>query len=118
MHTTTQPLDIAQLTWMFIVVSAIMIVVGLPMAMNVIKPNRLYGVRTPRTLSDERVWYLANPYAGKRLVLVGIITIILAAVLRLTNVSPETYLLLCTISFLGGLLLMAAMTLLYIKRIP
>jgi uncharacterized membrane protein len=29
-----------------------------------IPPNRFYGIRTRKTLSDKRVWYAANRFGG------------------------------------------------------
>jgi hypothetical protein len=41
----------------------------LPLILGLIPPNRLYGVRTPKTLGDPRVWYAANRRAGILLIL-------------------------------------------------
>lgn len=48
------------------------IVFGVPMALGLVPPNRLYGYRTRKTLSSEAVWYRANRAAGWSLVLCGI----------------------------------------------
>ena len=93
------------------------IVGGLPLAMNIIPPNRWSGVRLPKTLSDERIWYLVNSYFGKRLLLTGIITVVLAVALRLTAMSPATYGAICVLVLVGGLVLTIIMTLIYMKRI-
>jgi uncharacterized membrane protein len=37
-----------------------------------VKPNRLYGVRTQKTLSDQALWYEANSYFGKDLLMASI----------------------------------------------
>ena len=62
-----------------------LILSALPMLYNRVKPNRWYGFRIPKILSDERIWYPANSYAAKGMILTGIITIVVAGVLRLTN---------------------------------
>jgi len=54
--------------------------IGLPLALDKIPPNALYGFRTPRTMSDERVWYPANRYAGKGLTAAGLLGALAAAV--------------------------------------
>jgi hypothetical protein len=51
--------------------------------------NRCYGFRIPKTLSDERIWYPANSYAAKGMILTGIITIVVAGVLRLTTIRLQ-----------------------------
>ena len=93
------------------------VVGGLPLAMNMIPPNRWGGVRLRKTLSDERIWYLANSYCGKLLTLTGIITIVCAVVLRLTAMSPATYGSICGIALFGGLVLTSVMTLIYVWRV-
>ena len=57
---------------------------ALPLLYNRVKPYPWYGFRIPKTLSDERIWYPANSYAAKGMILTGIITIVVAGVLRLT----------------------------------
>ena len=107
----------AQLQLFFIGLSVLVIVLELPLAMNLVKPNHLYGFRVRKTLADERIWYLANSYAGKGSILTGIITIVLAVGLRLTAMSPATYGLVCALVLVGGLVLTIVATLIYMKRI-
>lgn len=96
---------------------ALCIVGGLPLVMNLIPPNRWSGVRLRKTLSDERIWYLANAYCGKALVLTGVITIVCAVVLRLIAMPPATYGSICVLVLLGGIVLMAVTTLIYVWRV-
>lgn len=56
----------------------ILALVSLPMMANKIKPNRLYGFRTRRTLENPEVWYKANEFAGKQLFVAGIFTSLVA----------------------------------------
>jgi uncharacterized membrane protein len=44
---------------------------GWPLARGFIKPNRWYGYRTRRTLSDSAQWYASNRIAGRDLMLIG-----------------------------------------------
>jgi uncharacterized membrane protein len=46
---------------------------ALPMIYDKIPPNKFYGFRTPRTLSDPNVWYPANRVAGRDLAVAGVI---------------------------------------------
>jgi uncharacterized membrane protein len=48
----------------FLIPTVLLCVVALPLVLGVIPRNRLYGVRTQRTLSDDRVWYCVNRVAG------------------------------------------------------
>ena len=49
----------------FLTASAIVGVAAVPLALGVVPPNRLYGVRTPRVLADSRLWYRVNRFAGR-----------------------------------------------------
>ena len=40
-------------------------VIAVPLVLRKVPRNRLYGFRTPATLSGDRVWYEANAYFGK-----------------------------------------------------
>ncbi len=59
------------------------LLVGLatPMSLRKVRPNVFYGFRTAKTLSNERIWYEANEYCGKLLILVGVMSIVLAMIL-------------------------------------
>ena len=97
--------------------SVLCIVGGLPLAMNLIPPNPISGVKVRKAQSDKRIWYLVNSYAGRRSVLTGIITIVFAVALRLTAMSPAAYGAICVLVLIGGLVLTIVTTLIYMKRI-
>lgn len=59
-----------------IVVSIAFIVLGAPLAARAVGPNRWYGVRTSKTLSDLQVWYDVNSTGGKALIVAGIASLI------------------------------------------
>lgn len=48
----------------FFVPTVVIATASLPLIFALIPPNRIYGVRTRKTLSDDRVWYAANRLAG------------------------------------------------------
>lgn len=56
--------------------SVLLIILSIPMILGKIRPNVWYGFRTRKTLSDERIWYAANQYAGKTLLFAGIVMIV------------------------------------------
>lgn len=110
-------LTTSQFQLQFIGLGVLFIVVGLPFAMNLVKPNHISGVRVRKTLSDERVWYLANSYWGKGSIIIGVVTVLLAIILRLISMPPATYGLICGITLFGGLIMMSILTLIYVRRI-
>ena len=48
----------------FWVPSAIIAVASIPLMLNVVPPNPIYGFRTPRTLANRDLWFRANRFAG------------------------------------------------------
>ena len=54
------------------VLPGLAVVLGIPMALALIPPNRFYGYRTRKTLSSADVWYRANRVCGWSLVIAGI----------------------------------------------
>jgi uncharacterized membrane protein len=68
------------------VVSAL---IALPLALGKIPRNRLYGVRTRRTLADDRVWYETNAYGGRGLIVASAVTIVAVSILALTPLPRD-----------------------------
>ncbi|MGP6156403.1 MAG: SdpI family protein [Vulcanimicrobiaceae bacterium] len=54
---------------------------GIPLLLGIVKPNRFYGFRTGATLRDDRKWYQANVFSGGALVLCGLAISILSLLL-------------------------------------
>lgn len=84
----------------------VLLIGGFPMWRGWIKPNHWWGFRTPRTLSDERVWYEANRFTGLGLtvaaVLIGAVSA--ASYLQPETVTPVTSLILSCVFVTVGLL--------------
>lgn len=53
----------------FFVPAVLFFAAAIPLILGLIPPNRVYGIRTSKTLSDESVWYDANRYGGWAIVL-------------------------------------------------
>jgi len=47
---------------------------SLPLILGRVRPNPVYGFRTPRTLSSPEIWYPANAYAGRALFIASVIS--------------------------------------------
>jgi len=54
---------------------ALIAVVGLPMAFQLIPPNAFYGVRTSETLASVEIWYRSNFWSGVAALLVGLLAV-------------------------------------------
>ncbi len=48
----------------FLVPSAIIALLNLPLMLNLVPPNSFYGFRTRQTLANREVWFRANRFAG------------------------------------------------------
>jgi uncharacterized membrane protein len=48
----------------FAIPSAICFILAIPLVLGLVPRNRYYGVRTFRTLSDDKTWYRTNRLAG------------------------------------------------------
>jgi len=58
----------------------VLFAVGVPFLRGWIPRNRLSGFRTPKTLSNDRVWYEANRVAGRDLMIAGAVVMATAVV--------------------------------------
>lgn len=97
---------------LFAGVTILMMVVAVPLIRGRVRPNLIYGVRTPKTLGDESVWYHANAYGGRLLFGTGLVqlfaVIALYCVPRL-RADFVAYNLACGAVILGGILVVSAL---------
>ena len=47
-----------------LIACAAIALVSIPLILRVVPPNRIYGFRTPLTLSNRELWFRANRVAG------------------------------------------------------
>lgn len=74
-------------------VSALLIVVAIPLALRKIPRNVVYGFRTRVTLADDETWYDANAYFGRRLIVSILCGVVVACVIYLVKpFSPTLFL--------------------------
>src|SRR5262245_45515649 len=64
-----------------VIVPLIMIGLAIPMILELVPRNPIYGFRTQYTLSSDEVWYRANRISGIAMVLAGLVWMILGMVL-------------------------------------
>ncbi len=74
--------EITSLMITFVCLGLLIVGLSVPMILRRVKPNPWYGFRTPRPLADESVWYAANGYSGRLLLMLGAIWAAGAVVLR------------------------------------
>ena len=64
----------------FAIPSAIIGAVAIPMVLALVPKNRLYGVRTKKTLSEDRIWFAANRVAGWLFLASSVIYLVFSAI--------------------------------------
>jgi len=55
-----------------------------------VRPNAWYGLRTPATLRDERVWYEANAHGGRDFVILGAAQIAFSLAIARFGADPNS----------------------------
>jgi uncharacterized membrane protein len=48
----------------FVVATGVVAAAAVPLILKLVPPNKVYGVRTARTLADRDLWFRANRFAG------------------------------------------------------
>ena len=66
---------------LLVIAGVVLIAVGVPMVAGKIGRNRLYGYRTSRTLSDDRIWYPVNALSGIWLIWAGLLAFVVGLLL-------------------------------------
>jgi membrane protein implicated in regulation of membrane protease activity len=66
---------------LFAALGVLLVGLGWPLARRRVGPNRWYGLRVPATFADPHVWYEANAVAGRDMVALGVLLVVLAAAL-------------------------------------
>jgi hypothetical protein len=91
---------------------------SVPLILQKIPPNGLYGLRVRSTMENPQVWYKVNAYAGKRLLVVGLGSSIGAVIIYFfTLPNVEEYALSCLGVFLALFLWAIITSSLYLKAI-
>jgi len=74
-------------------VSALLIVIAIPLALRWIPRNIAYGFRTRATMANDATWYAANAYFGRALLISTLFGAFLAYVIYLVQpFSPTVFL--------------------------
>jgi uncharacterized membrane protein len=87
-----------------------LLLVGLawPLAFKRVPPNRWYGLRVPATFADEGVWYEANARAGRDMMALGAMVVLVGLFLPLVvPLRQEAYAGICAAILGVGSLILA-----------
>jgi uncharacterized membrane protein len=58
-------------SFLFALTGLLFVGLSVPLIQKRVPPNRFYGFRTPKTLSDPKIWYEVNHISGIDLLLAG-----------------------------------------------
>jgi uncharacterized membrane protein len=92
------------------------IALSVPMVLGKIPPNRFYGFRTRKTLSNPEVWYRANRLAGIDLIVASLASL-LASLLLLPLLPEQDALLASVLLFAMGALLATGHSLWQLRKL-
>jgi uncharacterized membrane protein len=77
---------------MFVASGFVVSAISIPLIMRKIGPNPVYGFRVKQTLEDPWLWYEANAFAGKGMLIDGMVIVIAAIVLvEVPGISVDRY---------------------------
>jgi len=68
----------------------VILLLALPQILGMVPRNNIYGLRTPRTLSSDSVWYPANKTAGMFMALAAVVWLISAYLAPQFTTSAES----------------------------
>lgn len=104
---------------MYVIFGALMIVVALPLLRDKVPPNPWYGFRVPSTLSNPVVWYKANRFMARWLLLTGIITVVASiAIYFVPGLTVDAYAWLVLAAFGAPFLVMIIASFRYLRALP
>jgi uncharacterized membrane protein len=97
---------VPEATLVFPLMSGLVALLGAPLWVGMVPPNRFYGLRTAVTLADEALWYAANRATGRDIVMVGGLALVVSLELA-DAVGAAAYDIIMTLVLAGGLALIA-----------
>ena len=103
---------------MYVVIGLLLAGLALPLIQKRIPPNMWYGFRVQKTLSSPDIWYPANAYMAKYMLVWGL-TIAITSFLFyfIPGIGLDAYVGLCTAVALGGILIVLVQGFRYLKTL-
>lgn len=104
---------------LFILTGLLFVILAVPMILGKVPPNQWFGFRVQKALEDPDVWYPANAYAGKLLLVLGLIIMGTALILPrlLPDLSADNLAWVMVGVMLGGVLIMVLLSWRYLKAL-
>jgi hypothetical protein len=102
---------------LLVTLGGLFVALGLPMAKRWVPRNRWYGLRTPQTLGDDRIWYPANARSGVDFIILGAIAIVVGIGLRMTPLPEKQQVTAGGTIIVAGALLVAVRGFLHARKL-
>jgi uncharacterized membrane protein len=103
---------------MYVGAGLLLCALAVPLILRKIGPNSVYGFRVKQTLEDPQVWYEVNAFAGKGMLVDGLITVVSALVLAaVPGITIDRYALSVTALFSLALGITLAASFRHLRRI-
>jgi uncharacterized membrane protein len=93
----------------------VLLVLSIPLALQLVPPNRVYGFRTPKTLSNPRIWYEANRLFGINFIIASIVMAVLVMTMKALFDVKDTALI--SAGLIGGSLIAGLVSSLQLRRL-
>ncbi len=103
------------ITISLLVACVIVAAVAIPLMLRLVPQNRIYGIRTERTLTQESTWFEVNAYGGKALLIAAGVAALLIVFYQGTWLRSGWAQLLV---FLLAVMAAVVATLVYERRVP
>jgi uncharacterized membrane protein len=85
---------------LYLVGGTLLIILAIPLLRQRVGQNPVYGFRVPATFRDPQVWFAANRYSAKWLIITGVATDLSALIFYfIPGISLDAYALLCLAVF-------------------
>ena len=103
-------------TLVFPLLGTVIAALGMPLWIGMVPPNRYYGVRAA-AVADEAMWYAVNKAAGRDLVAVGGLTLVLSTWLLSTDIGGVAYAIVMSVVLGAGAALIIAVGIARARRL-
>ena len=104
---------------LFLMVGLLEIGLSIPLILEKVPPNPWYGFRVKKTFSSEEIWYKANRYLGRDLLVAGLILVISVLMLSMFagRLSNYTIIWICVALVIIPLLIVVIRGFLYLNKL-
>jgi hypothetical protein len=96
----------------------LLMLLSLPLLWEKVPPNGLYGFRVKATLENPQIWYAANKFAAKRLLVASAVLVMAALILYfIPGIGADTYSIGCLFLFAVPFITGLVQSLRYVKSL-